>query len=168
MDSALQTSVLEKSELDLYQWETSRKWADPHCQGLMNMTFGSRQARMEKKDGRLSLVPDWPTPLFLPLTWPLQISLPQSLSTQGWCLEPEGMRQSRSDAALRNSASAESRTAGVDGALVCQVSLLDSVCQRFAVSDEAQTPEPSCWHTKVIYCSCWQGLVRGCCSLSGP
>lgn len=45
------------------------------------------------------------------------------------------MRQSRLDAALRVSASAESRAAGVDAALVCQVSLLDSMCQ----SDEVQT-----------------------------
>lgn len=51
------------------------------------------------------------------------------------------------------------------GALVCQVSLLDSMCQGFAVSDEAQTPEPNCWQSKIIYCSCWQGLVRGCCLL---
>lgn len=164
MGFALQTSVLKERELDLYQWETGRKWADSHCQGLRNMPFGSRQARIKKKMPDSLLVLHWLAPIFLPLTWSLQISLPQSLSTQGWCLEPEGMRQSRSDAALRISASAESRTAGVDGALVCQVSLLDSMCQGFAVSDEAQTPKPNCWYTKVIYCSCCQG----CCSLPGP
>lgn len=53
------------------------------------------------------------------------------------------------------------------GALVCQVSLLDSACQGFTVSDEAQTPEPSCWHSTVIYRSCWQGLVKGVCLLPG-
>lgn len=88
---------------------------------------------------------------------------------RGWCPEQGEKSQSRLNAALRISASAESRAPVADGSSVCQVSLLGSVCQGFsAVSEEAPDPQQNCSCSKGIYSSCWQGLLRGMLLASWP